>query len=31
MPGTAMDSVAALVLGMAGVLVQLFIPAKGRK
>jgi hypothetical protein len=31
MPGTAMDSVAALVLGIAGVLVQLFITAKGRK
>lgn len=31
MPDTAMDSVAALVLGIAGVLVQLFITAKGRK
>ena len=31
MPDTTMDAVAALVLGIAGVLVQLFITAKGRK
>jgi hypothetical protein len=31
MPGTAVDSLAALVLGIAGLLVQLFITAKGRK
>lgn len=31
MPGTMMDSVAALVLGIAGLLVQLFVTAKGRK
>ena len=31
MPATSMDSVAALVLGIAGVLVQLFVTAKGKK
>lgn len=31
MPGTPMDLVAALVLGAAGILVQLFITAKGKK
>jgi hypothetical protein len=31
MPDTTMDAVAALVLGIVGVLVQLFITAKGRK
>ena len=31
MPGTAVDLVAALVLGALGVLVQLFVTAKGRK
>jgi hypothetical protein len=31
MPGTPVDLVAALVLGVLGVLVQLFVTAKGRK
>jgi hypothetical protein len=31
MPGTPLDLVAALVLGTVGVLVQLFVTAKGRK
>lgn len=31
MPDTAMDSIATLVLGIAGLLVQLFITARGRK
>lgn len=31
MPETSMDAVAALVLGIVGILVQLFITAKGRK
>jgi hypothetical protein len=31
MPGTVLDSVAALVLGIAGLLVQLFVTAKGRQ
>ena len=31
MPGTSMDAGASLILGMAGVLVQLFVTAKGRK
>jgi hypothetical protein len=31
MPGTPLDLVAALVLGALGVLVQLFVTAKGRK
>lgn len=30
-PGTAVDAAAALVLGIAGLLVQLFITAKGKK
>jgi hypothetical protein len=31
MPGTSMDAGASLILGIAGVLVQLFVTAKGRK
>jgi hypothetical protein len=31
MPGTTMDLVAALVLGSIGILVQLFVTAKGKK
>lgn len=31
MPATTMDALAALVLGIVGVLVQLFVTAKGRK
>ena len=31
LPATSMDAVAALVLGSAGVLVQLFVTAKGKK
>lgn len=31
MPATSMDAIAALVLGIAGVLVQLFVTAKGKK
>ncbi|MBA2304599.1 MAG: DUF4203 domain-containing protein [Acidobacteria bacterium] len=31
MPGTTMDLVAALVLGIVGALVQLFVTAKGKK
>src|SRR5687768_16199759 len=31
LPTTSMDAVAALVLGIAGVLVQLFVTAKGKK
>jgi hypothetical protein len=30
-PGTAMDQLATLVLGAIGVLVQLFVTAKGKK
>ena len=31
MPDTVMDSVATLVLGIAGLLVQLLVTAKGKK
>lgn len=31
LPGTSMDAVAALVLGIVGALVQLFVTAKGKK
>ncbi len=31
MPGTSMDAGASLILGIAGVLVQLFVTAKGKK
>jgi hypothetical protein len=31
MPGTSMDAGASVILGIAGVLVQLFVTAKGRK
>lgn len=31
MPATSMDAIAALVLGIVGVIVQLFITAKGKK